>query len=120
MLVFLAGPFLLGVDHESGEVAVADGLFGALREEVDVVFIVLEAVLAFQGGSALCLLLLLLNAQLLVETHPPLVGIQVLVVVLYPRHCLLRRHLQLPLRLHNNITHHPPLKTDKKGHKQGQ
>jgi hypothetical protein len=101
VLVLFAGAFLLGVDHEAGEVAVADALLGALREEVDVVFVVLEAVLAFQGRTALRLpLLLLLDAQLLVEAHPPLVGVQVLVVVLYPRHRLLRCHLQLPLRLH--------------------
>lgn len=91
MLIFLAGRFLGGLaDHEAGEVAVADVLGGALGEEVDVVLVVFELVDLLQVGLGLQLLL---DAQLLVETHPPLVGVDVLVVIFDPGHCLFLRHL---------------------------
>jgi hypothetical protein len=72
--------------HQFGEVSIADILGGALREEIDVVVVVFELVLFLQfgvGGFGLGSGDLF-YAQFLVETHPPLVGVDVLVVVLDP------------------------------------
>ena len=96
MLVLLAWPLFLGVDHQFGEVAVADALGGALGEEVDVVLVIFKLVLLLQRLTfALLLLAFSLDAQLFVEADPPLVGIEVLVVVLDPADCLLLSHQQL-------------------------
>lgn len=79
-------------------------MLSPLGEEVDVVFIVFEPVLTFEGGGGFGLgLFCLLDAQLLVEADAPLVGVEVFLVVLDPGDCLFAGHLQLPLRLHNNI-----------------
>jgi hypothetical protein len=102
VLVFLArafGLFMLGGNHEFGEVAIADVLGGALGEEVNVVLVVLELLFLLEVGlGAFLLLVLLLDAQLVEIAGSPLVGADVFGVLFDPGHGFLLRHLHL-LRL---------------------